>query len=231
MKTIFLEARSKTKVDVSKYVDKLPKKIGVLTTVQYISCLEDIKKQLKGKKVFFGKGKHSFYTGQMLGCDYIAINSIEKNVDAYLYIGDGLFHPKLILLETKKPVFVFNPKTRSFFRLEEKEVAHIRKKIKAAWMKYNASKNIGILVSTKPGQSNIKKALDLKKKLLKEGKNVYIFLDNTYDFSSLENFPFIDVFVNTMCYRIGFDDSIRVFRPIIDIDFIENPKKLEKIIN
>ena len=56
MKQLFIEAKYRGEIKV-KGVDKLPQKIGLATTVQFVDQLDDVKKQLKGKKVFLGKGK------------------------------------------------------------------------------------------------------------------------------------------------------------------------------
>jgi len=66
-------------------------------------------------------------------------------------------------------------------------------------MKFYSADNIGILVSTKPGQNNLKEAIELKKKLK---KNCYIFVSDMINEAELENFPFIQAWVNTACPRI-----------------------------
>ena len=73
-------------------------------------------------------------------------------------------------------------------------------------MKFLSSKNIGILVSIKPGQYNLKKAFALKKKL--RDKKCYIFLSDNIGAEQLENFPFIECWVNTACPRIA--DNLNV---------------------
>ena len=56
MKQLFIEAKYRGKINI-KNIDKLTEKIGLATTVQFVDQLDDVKKQLKGKKVFLGKGK------------------------------------------------------------------------------------------------------------------------------------------------------------------------------
>ena len=57
-------------------------------------------------------------------------------------------------------------------------------------------------MSTKHGQSRIEKALELAKK---KDKEYYIFAFDTLNLSDLENFPFIQCWVNTACPRISED--------------------------
>jgi 2-(3-amino-3-carboxypropyl)histidine synthase len=221
MKTFFVEARYKKPVSIGKHVLKLPEKIGLVTTVQFIENLKNIKKELKkkGKKVFIGKGNHAAYKGQVLGCDVKAAVSVEKNVDAFLYIGSGDFHPIAIALNTKKDVFTFNPLTAKFGKIEFKNAERLNKKRKAALVKFLSSEEIGVIITTKPGQNRLKEFLKLKKKF--KEKNFYFILFDTIDFNQLENFPFLECFVNTACPRIALDDSIKTEKPIINIDDLE----------
>jgi diphthamide biosynthesis enzyme Dph1/Dph2-like protein len=61
---------------------------------------------------------------------------------------------------------------------------------------------VGILVTTKPGQNQSKGVELLREKLEKAGKQVFIFLADEINFGSLENFNFIEVWINSACPRI-----------------------------
>lgn len=213
MKTLFLEARHKEKIKIpQKEMEKLPKKICLSTTVQYMDSIDVIREDIEGtgRKVMFFKGRHTKYPGQILGCE---IEGPANDCDAHLYIGDGRFHPLALKLKSDKQVFAYNPLTKKMVEIKDSDIERWKKKQRAGIVKYHSSKNIGILVSTKPGQNRMKQALELKKK-----KNAFIFICDTLDFSELENFPFIDVWVNTMCPRIAFDDSDKFNRPVVNID-------------
>jgi diphthamide biosynthesis enzyme Dph1/Dph2-like protein len=41
---------------------------------------------------------------------------------------------------------------------------------------------------------------------------------DTLDFAGLENFPFVECFVNTACPRIGYDEWENLRKPIINAD-------------
>ena len=217
MKLMFVEARYKKKVTMSKHISKLPSKIGLITTVQFIGQIKEVKSELEKceKKVFLGKGNHTIYSGQVLGCDVDAAVSIEKKVDAFLYIGSGLFHPIAISLKTKKQVFTFNPLTEKFSKIDRKEAEKINKRKKGALIKFLSSKEVGVVVTTKPGQKQLKEAFELKNKF--KDKNFYFLIFDTIDFNQLENFPFVECFVNTACPRIALDDSINISKSIINL--------------
>ena len=220
MKLMFIEARYKKPISIEKHVLKLPSRLGLVTTVQFIGQVKEVKSQLEkyGKKVFLGKGKHTKYKGQVLGCDVQSSISVSDKVDAFFYIGSGLFHPIAISLKTKKDVFTFNQLTNKFSKVDRKEAEKINKRKKGSLLKFLSSKEIGVIVTTKPGQEQLKEAFELKKRF--KDKNFYILIFDTIDFNQLENFPFVECFVNTACPRIALDDSIKIGKAIINLEDI-----------
>ena len=209
MKTLFIHAKSNEAVlsAVEKAVKLLPKKIGLVTTIQHRHKLKDAKKLLEKHK------KTAVIAGTVLGCNVSNAEKIEKKVDAFLYIGTGEFHPLGIALETKKPVFVANPASNQASKIKKSDVEKIRKKTKGAYIKFLTAKKIGILVSTKPGQNKLKQALDLKKRL--KDKETYIFIADEINPEQFENFPFIECWVNTACPRIA--DNVKGMINIEDV--------------
>ncbi|MBW2996187.1 diphthamide synthesis protein [Candidatus Woesearchaeota archaeon] len=195
MEMLFIEAKSKA--DVKKAVEKamkyLPKKVGIVTTAQHKHKLKEVKKILEEKGIKAEIG------GQVLGCDASAAKKIKA--DVILYVGSGRFHPIEVQLETGKKVVMANPLTNEAKVLEKEEVEKLKKQQKGALMKFLSSDNIGIIVSTKPGQEKLKKAMELKKRL--KDKNCYIFLADTINPAEFENFPFIECWVNTACPRFA----------------------------
>jgi 2-(3-amino-3-carboxypropyl)histidine synthase len=221
MKVIHIEAKLKSKVTLpEKFIKSLPEKLIVFTTIQLIDSLPGILSQLKaaGKKPFTVKTAHTKHEGQILGCNVEQYrNYTDKEFDAFLYVGDGLFHPKALAWKNEgKKVFAYDPFTEKFSEIKGEDIEQIKKRQKAALSTFLMSKKIGVLITTKPGQYMMKKALKLKEQY--PDKEFFFFVDNTYNFDSLEDFPFVQVWVNTACPRIGFDDSIRVSKPLINID-------------
>jgi 2-(3-amino-3-carboxypropyl)histidine synthase len=209
MKTLFIESKYQGSIQVGKIKpDRLPKSIGLVTTVQFADGLGKIRDYLakKNKKVLIAKGNQK-YNGQILGCDVSAGEKIKSKVDAFLYIGIGRFHPIGLAIKTKKDVFCFNPVSSHFSKIGNKEVDKYKKSIKIKKIRCLSAENIGILVSTKPGQNNQKKALEIKSRLEKKGKRCCIFLFDTLNLNELENFPFIEFWINTACPRIEEDSN------------------------
>ena len=145
--------------------------------------------------------------------------SITKtNTDAFLYIGDGLFHPIALKINNKKPVFAFNPFIKKLKEITEDETKKMQQQQKAGLTKFHVSKEIGLLITTKSGQYNLNAAKQLEKKY--PDKKYYYFIFDTLDFTQLENFPFIDCYVNTACPRISYDDWQKSEKKIVDVSLL-----------
>ena len=98
----------------------------------------------------------------------------------------------------------------------------MNKKRKGAYLAFLTAKNVGLLVSIKPGQNLFRKAIALRDN--HPEKNCYIFVQDTLDFNQIENFPFVDVWINTACNRI-MDDAEKFPKPLIDIADIEKAEQ------
>lgn len=210
MKILFIKAKYTRKIIINKsFVNKLPKKIGLVTTVQFADQIKEVKKQLVGHNVFI------YNRGVILGCEFKAAEKIKDKVTAFLYIGTGKFHPIGVALKTSKPVFCFNPITNQFDKISNKEVERYKKRKKGALTRFLISQNVGVLISIKPGQYRDFRKLDLEKKF--PNKRFYYFIFDTLDYKELENFPFIEAWINTACPRL--DEDINVIN-IEDLDLI-----------
>lgn len=201
MKLLFVPAKSRLKIQIpSSQIKSLPKNIGLITTIQFINSLKNIKTQLEeqDKKVFISKSKQ-LEQGQILGCDIEAATSIKNKVDAFLYIGSGVFHPLPVAIATNKPVFCFNPEAKILNKLDEKQIQKAKALKRGQKIKFMSADKLGILVSTKPGQNKLKQAQLLQEKLKKKGKQAYIFMFDTFDENQLENWPEIQCWINTAC--------------------------------
>jgi len=205
------------------------KKIGLVTTVQHIGQLGEIKGFLErnGKKVFVGRhGKRAKYNGQILGCDVGSVRSIEKKVDCFLFFGGGLFHAVGGAVATEKPFLAVDPFMRNLKWMEEERRKEMGRR-KGALLAALTAKNFGIICSTKPGQFNLKTARKLKGMLKRNGRNAEILICNEVNYESLNNFLEIDCFVNTACPRIA-EDYERVRKPILGVEEVEKIIKIKR---
>lgn len=188
MKTLFIPAKSTKKLDSSK-LKNLPKNLAIAYSIQYKSQAEELNKLLK--PIFFT---------QVLGCSR---PKFPKNTYAILLISDGKFHAVSLAYESKLPVYLFS--NNQLQKISQNEIEIFSKKQKGAYLKFLNAKKIGILISTKPGQENLKKAIELNKKI--KDKDSYLFIANNINTDEFENFPQIDSWVNTSCPRMDMNQS------------------------
>ncbi|MGM5484905.1 MAG: diphthamide synthesis protein [Nanobdellota archaeon] len=213
MKALFLNAKYSKRINIpEEVIDKLPDNLAVFTSVQFIDQLDDIKRKLNAKT---SKTKHTAYEGQVLGCN---TEKVDIDADALLYIGDGKFHPEALAYGNDKPIYTYNPFTKRLDKLDTERIKKIKKLEKGALTRFHSSDNIGVIISVKPGQYAMRMALELKEKYPE--KNFYFFMGNTIELSEFENYPFIEVFVNTTCPRLALDDRERIKKPIVNINKI-----------
>lgn len=233
MKVVHVEARLKGKVSLPEsFVKRLPKKVAIFTTIQLMGSLAGFVKQIQdsGKEAFVFKTGHTRHHGQILGCNVQEWSEYSKDeFDAFVYVGDGLFHPKALLWKNEdKKVYAYNPFTAKEFVLDEKDIKLIKKRHTAAMSSFIMAQRIGVIVTMKPGQMLLKRALELRKEY--PDKEFFYFIDNTYNFESLEDFPFIDVWVNTACPRISFEDLVKFTRPIVNLEEVKKEKPKRALI-
>lgn len=204
MKVIYIPGKAKH-AHISELMHKvqIKEKYAIVTTVQFLEEVEALKD--KGYKVL----------GQILGCNTQSTKNTD--VQAYLYIGTGLFHPLNLAFTSKKLVYILDPMTQEFSRITEEQVTRYENKKRGMLLKYYNADKIGIIVSIKSGQNLLPRALKFQKTC---GKKAYIFMCDTI--RNLEDFPDIQCWVNTACVRI-FEDDLGV--PLVNIRDVEQNNK------
>lgn len=195
MKTLFIPAKSKSNVNKQKMLEiskKLPINMALAYSIQYKNQAEEI------RKILLKKHKITKFI-QVLGCSK---PNFPKNTSAILLIGSGRFHAISLALETNLPIYILEHNKLSL--VSKKDTEHLKQKQKAAYVNFLNSNKIGILVSTKKGQENLKKAISLKSKL--KDKDSYILIGDNINISDLENFN-IKSWANTACPKLSLDDK------------------------
>lgn len=187
-------------------------RIGLVASVQFVKALERVKSYLekRGKRVLTSKTLN--YPGQILGCRLDAATGLEADVDCFLCISAGKFYALGLTLETEKPVLSLDLEKGCIEDLKEE-----KNKIKKveAWNKSELehAKRVGILVSWKLGQ--IKPSFEVKRKLEKMGKTVYVLAMDEISPQKLEGLK-LDLLINCACPRIGIDDLEMYKIPLIN---------------
>ncbi len=195
----------------------LPRRVGLLTTYQFREWLPAVVAYLEkhGHEVHVGPpDKRVAYAGQLLGCDYHTATIIEKDVDGYLYIGTGDFHPLgVAILVPDKPIIIADPERREARDLREVR-DHILRQRHAAIARARDAQTFGIIVTRKIGQSRMEMAQALKGLAEKRDRHANIFLMDLVSPELLEGYR-VDAWVNTACPRIAIEDILQYKQPVL----------------
>lgn len=195
MKILYIESKQKN-LDLKlskKEIVKLPKKIILLYSIQYKDLAFNIKKQLEANKIKIIKFQ------QVLGCS----NTNNKQKLPLLLVGTGEFHA--INLYLQSPI-IYKIENKKIIKVPSSTINKLKAHKQASLIKFLSAENIGILVSNKPGQENLKQAIKLKQQLIKKGKKTFIFISDNIDVSQFENFN-IDSWINTACSGLSIDNA------------------------
>jgi len=194
----------------------LPKRVGLLTTTQYRHWLPKIRTHLeeKGHEVHVSEpDRRVAYAGQLLGCDYHTATAIERDVDGYLYIGTGDFHPLGVAILVDKPVIIADPERGTARDLREVRDRILRQR-HAAIARARDAQTFGIIVSRKIGQVRMDLARDLKRLAEEHGRQASIFLMDLVSPEFLAGYR-VDAWVNTACPRIAIEDVLHYKQPML----------------
>ncbi len=214
-KVVYVEARMRA--DVRKAVERAAdllsaRRVGVVTTVQHVHRLDDVVEGLKERgieAVVRSGGNRTRYPGQVLGCNYEAARN--SDVDEYLFVGTGQFHPLGVALATGKRVVAADPVTGDVSVID---IMPMLKRRYGAIARAGDAERIAVLVSKKPGQ----KRMDLARKMAALGrehgkKMVLVHLDRVEP-EVLVNLG-VDAAVSTACPRIALDDQAMYSVPVL----------------
>lgn len=224
---LFIEAYSK--IDITDVVEKSLKfivnykKVGIVTTIQHLNLIDQIKDILvdNGKEVVTKEGVGT-REGQVLGCNFSAIKNVDA--DAFLFVGSGNFHALGITLFTEKPVFIADPYMNEVRTIDEFRDRILRIRF-AKITKASDARKFGIIVSSKRGQFRLDLAKSLKKMINKENKEAFIIMLDNISPDLLLPYMDLDAFVVTACPRVAIDDANMYKKPLL------TPKELEIVLN
>jgi 2-(3-amino-3-carboxypropyl)histidine synthase len=217
--TFFVEMR-----DASGNVDGLadavrsagvPPRLGLVASVQHLDLLGPLGEALRerGYAPRVGRGDRRLaYVGQALGCNYTGAEEVAPEVDAFLFVGSGRFHPLGLAFAVERPVWSVDPRRgeveppidrASLVRKRQLLVASVRD-----------ARRWGILVSTFVGQNRSPTALALQARARAHGRDAEILLSQRIEPADLLGRD-VDAFVCTACPRIALDDSANYPKPVL----------------
>ena len=141
---------------------------------------------------------------------------MKTTVDAYLYVGSGMFHPLGIRLATKKPVYIADPYAHKILKeeLETLKETVLRQRYGAIALA-KQSQRFGIILTGKAGQQRLAIAKHLQQLLHDRNKAAYLLLIDRITPDILMNFRTIQCFISTACPRVAIDDYQQYSTPML----------------
>lgn len=191
------------------------KRLGLVTTCQYLWALSKVKERLEhhGYSAIIGKGRGWLKDGQILGCEFHTAYDIREGVDAFLFLGQGGFHPIGVALATGKPVFVLDPHFKEVRSVDGEVRDALKKTILGVYRATDAEK-FGVLIGLKEGQMRIEEALRIADELRAFGRHVRLLAMREVREDRLSLFNF-DAFIQTACPRVSMDEVFS--KPVLSV--------------
>jgi 2-(3-amino-3-carboxypropyl)histidine synthase len=196
--------------------DQKYKSISLLTDSQHLNQIAHVKKIFEeyGYHVIVGRGKGQLNDGQVFGCEFYPAYNIQKLVDAYIFLGQSMFHSASIAMSTEKPTYMMDPYFEEYSRVNE-FARHLQKKTILSIYKALDAERIGIIIGLKEGQFAQVRALELKKSFEQLGKKIQLIALTDITDDRLQNFKGIDAFVQVACPRIATDNPFK--KPMLSV--------------
>ena len=193
----------------------VPVRLGLVASVQHLDLLAPLETALRdrGYAPRVGRGDRRLaYAGQALGCNYTGAEEVEGEVDAFLFVGTGRFHPLGLALAVGRPVWALDPLQGELAPPIDRAALVRRRQLLVASVR--DARHWGILVSTFAGQNRSPTALALQARARAHGREAEILLAQRVDPADLLGRN-VEAFVCTACPRIALDDSANYPKPVL----------------
>jgi 2-(3-amino-3-carboxypropyl)histidine synthase len=229
--TIAIQAMGKKVVMIDAYddisFDKVARKcaselrnhyrtISLLTDSQHLNQISLVKNIFEeyGYEIIIGKGKGQLSDAQVFGCEFYPAHYLQEKVDAYIFLGQSMFHSAGIAMSTERPTYMLDPYFQEYSEVTEFAQGIHKKGILAIYKALDAKK-IGLIIGLKEGQFAQVRALELKKKLEELGKKVQLIALTEITDERIQIFKQIDAFIQVACPRIATDNHFK--RPMLSV--------------
>jgi 2-(3-amino-3-carboxypropyl)histidine synthase len=182
----------------------LPLKIGIVTTAQHLHLIDEAAKELEKSEFDTSMttgGPRLAAAGQLLGCNSSAARKLD--VDGYLYIGTGLFHPLTVALSTGKKVACIDPHSGE---VTEADARPFLKQRYAAISIAKDARRWAVLFSNQIGQKRIDLADKIADLLASDGRETMMIGSIHQSHEQLLGLG-IEAAVITACPRLAIEDG------------------------
>ena len=193
----------------------LPRRLGLVVSVQHLDLVAPLTAALarRGYDVRVGRGDRRLaYAAQALGCNYTGAEAVAGDVEAFLFVGTGRFHPLGLAFAVERPVWSLDPLQNALEPPIDRGALVRRRQLVVASVR--DARRWGILVSTLAGQNRGASALALQERARAHGREAELLLFDRLDPRDLEGRA-LDAYVNTACPRIALDDGPNYPKPVL----------------
>jgi 2-(3-amino-3-carboxypropyl)histidine synthase len=189
-------------------------KISLVTNSQYLPSVQKVKKifESHGYEAIIGRGKGHLNDAQVFGCEFYPAYDSKNDVDAYIFLGQSMFHSASIAIVTQKPTFMMDPYFNEYSQIND-FAQKLEKKAVLSVLKAQDANTIGIIIGLKEGQFAKIKALEIKKMLEGLGKRILLIAMTEITDERLLPYQDVDAFVQVACPRIGTDNHFH--KPVL----------------
>lgn len=201
---------------VEKALPLLAGRVGVVTTAQHLHYLDPIVAYLKQKGMEAVTSRGDRRLGgyaQLLGCDYTSALWIEDQVETYLYVGDGDFHPIGLAMLSDRKLVAANPSDMTVRALDVLRDRIVKQRLAAIERAFDA-RSYGVLLNTKLGQRRKTLADTLVEEIRASNREATLIHTNVVSPELISHYSF-EAFVSTACPRIAIDDYSRYPKPLL----------------
>ena len=220
---LYVEARSDAGLDGAEaLLEGLPARVGVLATVQYLHLVPELCRMLEasGRTAVVGEGDARVaHPGQVLGCNCSAAEGVAGEVDCFVCIGEGAFHPLAAALGAGKDVYVLNPVTKEVSDMSEARDRLIRRRF-AAVQSASSARTFLVVVCSKAGQCRRGLAEEAARMISEAGRSCVTAVMEEVTPDSLAPYR-ADAYVCTACPRVAMDESARYGKPMLTVPELE----------
>lgn len=190
--------------------------LSLLTDSQHLSQITTVKKIFEeyGYDIIIGRGKGQLNDAQVFGCEFYPAHYMQNRVDAYIFLGQSMFHSASIAMSTEKPTYMLDPYYQEYTEVTEFARGLQKKAILAIYNALDAQR-IGLIIGLKEGQYAQVRALELKRTLEKLGKKVQLIALTEITEGRVQIFKEIDAFIQVACPRISTDNHFK--KPMLSV--------------
>ncbi|HEY1248334.1 MAG TPA: diphthamide biosynthesis enzyme Dph2 [Nitrososphaera sp.] len=192
------------------------KTVSLITSSQHIHQIDHVRMifEDQGFKVIIGRGKGQLLDAQVFGCEFYPLHNVQEIVDAYVFLGQSMFHSAGVALSTEKPTYMLDPYFDEFTKVNDFAQTMQKRALLSIYNALDAQK-IGIIIGLKEGQFAHMRALELKRELEKLDRKVQMLALTEITDDRLQNFKGIDAFIQVACPRIATDNHFK--KPMLSV--------------